>query len=87
MRSLARLTLYSDAGSPKDALGLMCSSDSLMGKYVVARCPTTLATGLHQLFGMMDLTVFQETEPHLVEIIWCSEKYKVACNCLDKGVS
>lgn len=45
----------------------------------------SLATGLYQFLGKKDVTVFQETVPHLGEMLGYGEKHKVEWNYLNKG--
>lgn len=45
----------------------------------------SLATGLHQFLSRKDVTVFQETLPHLSEMIGYGEKHQVEWNYLNKG--
>jgi energy-coupling factor transporter ATP-binding protein EcfA2 len=45
----------------------------------------SLATGLHQFLNRRDVTVLQETVPHLGEMLGCGEKHKLEWNYLNKG--
>lgn len=45
----------------------------------------SLATGLHQLLGRKDVSVFKEVVPYLGEILGYGEKYKVEWTYLNKG--
>ncbi|MBC9251202.1 hypothetical protein A9179_13030 [Pseudomonas alcaligenes] len=45
----------------------------------------SLATGLYQFLNRKDVTAFQETVPHLDEMLGYSEKHKVEWNHLNKG--
>lgn len=45
----------------------------------------SLTTGLHQFLCRKDVTVFQETVPHLGEMLGYGEKHKVEWNYLNKG--
>ena len=44
-----------------------------------------LAKGLHQFLNKKDVTVFQETLPHLVEMLGYGEKYQIFWTNLNKG--
>lgn len=45
----------------------------------------SLAKGLHQFLNKKDVTVFQETLPHLVEMLGYGEKYQIFWTNLNKG--
>ena len=45
----------------------------------------SLATGLHQFLGGKGMTVFQETVPHLGEMLGYGERHKLEWNYLNKG--
>jgi energy-coupling factor transporter ATP-binding protein EcfA2 len=45
----------------------------------------SLATGLHKFLERKDVTVFQDTLPHLAEILGQGEKHKIEWNYLNKG--
>jgi len=45
----------------------------------------SLAIGLHKFLGRKDVAVFQETMPHLGEMIGLGQKYPIEWNCMNKG--